>query len=76
MQSHDPKALPCPFCGGKPVTYTESGDERNAYADRRVYMCSGCGVSVYVNGDTSKPGYANNSKIGAQALAKWNTRTK
>lgn len=68
--------LPCPFCGSSPVTYTESGDERNSYADRRFYTCSGCGASVSAEGDTSKPGYAVKSKIEKQALAKWNRRVK
>lgn len=66
--------LPCPFCGSSPRKCNEWGDERNGYADTVVYQCTGCGVQIGATGDTSKPGYADNSKIEEQALAKWNRR--
>lgn len=67
--------LPCPFCGGVAKRGVTSGDVRDAYADTVFYKCIGCGVSLGATGDTSKGGYANNSKIEKQALEKWNTRT-
>jgi len=66
--------LPCPFCGGKPNKQRASGDERDGYADRVAYVCSGCGCAKGAKGDTSKGGYADNSKIEAQAVAAWNSR--
>ena len=65
---------PCPFCGGKPRREMHSGNERNAYADCVSYVCTGCGCRQSAMGDTSKPGYADNTKIEAQALEKWNRR--
>lgn len=66
---------PCPFCGGTPVKRRSSGDERDGYADRVSYACPSCGCSQGAIGDTSKGGYADNSKVEEAALAKWNTRT-
>lgn len=68
--------LPCPFCGCSAKYSYEHGDERDGYTNRAIYTCNGCGVSVSASGDTSKGGYADNTKIEAQALAKWNRRTK
>ncbi len=65
---------PCPFCGGTPVKRRSSGDERDGYADRVSYACPSCGCSQGAIGDTSKGGYADNSKVESQALARWNTR--
>lgn len=65
---------PCPFCGRTPVKRHSSGDERDGYADRVTYSCSSCGCSQGAIGDTSKGGYADNSKVDSHALARWNTR--
>lgn len=66
--------LPCPFCGGKPVKKTSSGDERDGYAEHVSYQCSTCGCTRGACGDSSKGGYADNSKVEATALEAWNTR--
>lgn len=66
--------LDCPFCGHKPVKQIRAGDERDAYALTVSYVCTGCGCSQRATGDTSKPGYADNSKVEVQALVAWNTR--
>lgn len=66
----------CPFCGGNAKRFTESGDERNGYADFVGYRCVGCYVSKGARGDTSKPGYADNSKIEERAIEAWNRRSQ
>ena len=66
--------LPCPFCGGAPTKRSSSGDERDGYADRVSYVCSGCGCAKGACGDSAKGGYADNSKVEESALAAWNTR--
>lgn len=66
--------LPCPFCGGQPNVRRESGDERNAYANVVKVQCSACGVVISATGDTTKPGYADNSTTEVRAIAKWNRR--
>lgn len=77
MQSHDPKVLPCPFCGCTPKKAHYHGDERNGYMDRTVYCCTGCGARVFAQGTfNNESSYADNSTVGERALAKWNTRTK
>jgi Lar family restriction alleviation protein len=65
---------PCPFCGGPAATRTELLDERYSYAERVFCGCPACGVSFKAVGDTSKGGYADNSKVHAQAVAGWNRR--
>lgn len=67
--------LPCPFCGKQPKRFEYSGDERDSYADRVVYECA-CGCKKGAIGNTSKPGYADNSKVEQQAIAAWNTRAQ
>lgn len=68
--------LPCPFCGGRAKREMECLDERFAYADRITYRCTCCGVKVSAMGDTSKGGYADNSKVEQRALSAWNRRAK
>jgi phage/plasmid primase-like uncharacterized protein len=65
---------PCPFCGKPGVKHRRSGDERDGYADKVTYQCSGCGCGLSAEGDKSKGGYADNSKVDEKALALWNTR--
>lgn len=64
----------CPFCGERPTVHRISGDERDGYADKVVIKCESCGCSQFTSGDTSKGGYADNSKVEAKAAAKWNRR--
>lgn len=66
----------CPFCGGEAKRFKEYGDERNGYADFVGYRCVGCYVSKGARGDTSKPGYADNSKIEKRAIENWNHRAQ
>lgn len=66
---------PCPFCGGRAKMHRMYGDERNGYAATVFYRCESCFVQRGATGDTSKPGYADNSKIEEKALAAWNQRT-
>ena len=66
--------LPCPFCGGKPELRRVGLSEVFAYADRVIINCSECGVSRGSIGDTSKPGYADNSGVERRAVELWNTR--
>lgn len=70
--SHELK--PCPFCAGAPKVIIESGDERVGYANTVKVQCSSCGATIMASGDTSKPGYADNSTTGTRARAKWNRR--
>ena len=65
---------PCPFCGGNAKKLRTSGDERDGYADRVHYVCTVCACSRGAVGDSSKGGYADNSKVEELALAAWNTR--
>lgn len=67
-------ALPCPFCGHLPQVHERAGDERDAYTLTITYQCSGCGCKLSASGDTSKPGYADNSTVKQRALKAWNTR--
>jgi Lar family restriction alleviation protein len=67
---------PCPFCGGQAATQRETLDERYAYADVVKVQCTACGVAVSATGDTSKPGYADNSTTEKRAVAAWNRRTE
>jgi Lar family restriction alleviation protein len=66
---------PCPFCGGKPKIHKKELDERFAYANEVTVQCSSCGCSRSAVGDTSKPGYADNSSTEKRAIEKWNRRT-
>lgn len=66
--------LPCPFCGGAPLKGRRGLDERLAYADEVKISCNRCGVSITAIGDTSKPGYADNSTVEERAIAAWNRR--
>ena len=68
------KLLPCPFCGGKAQQIKKRLDERFAYAEEVSCGCVACGYSLSAVGDTSKPGYADNSTVEARAVAKWNRR--
>lgn len=65
---------PCPFCGGQAKSRRETLDERYAYADVVEVQCNACDASVSATGDTSKPGYADNSTTEKRAIAKWNSR--
>lgn len=65
---------PCPFCGGAAKIRTEHQDERVAYANRVTVHCSKCWASRSAEGDTSKPGYADNSTTESRAVEKWNQR--
>lgn len=64
---------PCPFCGGKPERVAKRLDERFAYAIEVAYVCR-CGCRRVALGDSSKGGYADNSKVEDLALSAWNTR--
>ena len=66
--------LSCPFCGAHPTKTKESLDERYAYADVVIYECPQCACRRSAVGDTSKPGYADNSTVEMRALAAWNRR--
>lgn len=70
-----PEPLPCPFCGGKAQRFKAGLDERFSYADEVKYSCNSCSYGLAARGDTSKPGYANNSTVEARALERWNRRT-
>lgn len=67
--------LLCPFCGGKAKISRESLDERYGYADKVKVQCTACGVAVSAVGDTSKPGYADNSTVEKRATDAWNRRS-
>ena len=71
----DRELLPCPFCGGKAKISRESLDERYGYADKVKVQCTACGVAVSAVGDTSKPGYADNSTVEKRATDAWNRRS-
>jgi len=64
----------CPFCGGPAKKEKQHLDERFSYADQVCYGCAACGFRLCVIGNHSKGGYADNSKVEEQALARWNTR--
>lgn len=66
---------PCPFCGAGARKEFANGDERDGYANRMTFSCSGCGARVTAVGDMSKGGYADNSTVEARAIAAWNRRT-
>ncbi|MBF8177845.1 Lar family restriction alleviation protein [Herminiimonas contaminans] len=66
---------PCPFCAGNPKHIRNSLDERYGYAVSVTYECQSCGVAKSAIGDTTKPGYADNSTVEQRAMAAWNTRT-
>ena len=66
--------LPCPFCGGKALRSSETLDERYGYAKRVTYRCTGCGCERGAVGDTSRPGYADNSTVEQRARNAWNRR--
>lgn len=65
----------CPFCGEHATISVRSGDERDGYCDTHTITCSGCGCRISASGDTSKGGYADNSKVRSNLLTKWNKRT-
>ena len=65
---------PCPFCRGAAVMETRDGDERNSYADTVTCRCTSCGASIERRGDRSRQGYADNSRVHAEAAAAWNRR--
>ena len=71
----DVELKPCPFCGGKPHMSRRGLSEVHAYADEVKIQCGTCSVYRSAMGDTSKPGYADNSTVEARAIEKWNTRT-
>lgn len=66
--------LPCPFCGRKAKKKLRRGGDHNGYADTVFYECDVCFVRRGATGDSSKPGYADNSTIEHRALEKWNQR--
>lgn len=68
------KMMPCPFCGSQPRKQRTGLSEVYAYADKVVYTCPKCGCSRGAVGDTSKGGYADNSKVDEQAKQAWNNR--
>ena len=65
---------PCPFCGTKAKLKRVSLSEIHAYADEVTIYCAGCGISMVRMGDTSKGGYANNTKVVQKAIDAWNRR--
>jgi hypothetical protein len=65
----------CPFCGSQPKMRTETLDERFAYANQVTIQCQSCGCSRSAVGDTSKPGYADNSTTERRAIEAWSRRT-
>lgn len=71
----DTKLLPCPWCGGSPKRVFKHLSEVYAYADSVRYECRDCLSSRGAVGDTSKPGYADNSTVEERAIVAWNTRT-
>lgn len=67
--------LPCPFCGTERVAYSvEHQNEYVSYRDVGTISCTGCGASITRFGDTSKPGYADNSHVREDCVEAWNTR--
>lgn len=60
------------LCGGQPKRVAVNLDERFAYAQEVTYQCRECHHRVTVRGDTSKPGYADNTGIEDRAIAAWN----
>jgi hypothetical protein len=70
----DVELKPCPFCGGKPHMSRRGLSEVHAYADEVKIQCGTCSVYRSAMGDTSKPGYADNSTVEARVIEKWNTR--
>lgn len=70
----DVELKPCPFCGGKPYMSRRGLSEVHAYADEVKIQCGTCSVYRSAMGDTSKPGYADNSTVEARAIEKWNHR--
>jgi len=67
--------LPCPLDNGRAVLSVRADDERNAYCEHATVACTTCGCSVTRSGDTSKGGYADNSRVKADAIAAWNRRS-
>lgn len=67
---------PCPFDAGAAKIVKENLDERFGYVNLIKIQCSTCGVAVSAHGDTSKPGYADNSTTEARAIAAWNRRAQ
>ncbi len=65
---------PCPFCRGAAGMETQNGDERESYADTVTCYCTSCGASIKRRGDSSKRGYADNSRVHAETAAAWNRR--
>lgn len=74
MANPSPDLLPCPFCGARAKIGRETLDERFAYADKVTVFCIKCSTSKSALGDTSKPGYADNSTVEARAVEQWNSR--
>ena len=72
--SDNVELLRCPFCGSAPKKVKTSLGERFWYADEVMYVCTGCRCSRGARGDTSNPGYADNSTVERRALEAWNTR--
>jgi hypothetical protein len=74
--SDNKELLPCPFCGTQPKPpRTETLDERFGYADQVTIQCPSCLCARGARGDTSKPGYADNSTVEQRAIAAWNRRS-
>ena len=66
--------LPCPVCWVATKQHRDSLDERYAYAQKVTYICATCDLSAGAIGDTSKDGYANNSKVEDHAIENWNKK--
>lgn len=64
---------PC-HCGGNAVKTIEGLDERFGYANKVTIHCVSCGIRLSRMGDTSKGGYADNSRVEAVATEAWNRR--
>lgn len=74
MTPSSPALKPCPLCDGAASIHKETLDERYAYANRVQVQCNACSVAISAVGDTSKPGYADNSTTEQRAIAAWNRR--
>lgn len=66
---------PCPLCNSNNIKCsTRTGNEQIGYADTVTIACDDCGCNISRRGDTSKGGYADNSKCKREALNAWNMR--
>lgn len=70
-----PELKPCPFCGAKANTNTQSGSEVVGYVSTVTVRCSTCGAGISAIDSRDANGWANASDAGQKAIAAWNTRT-